>query len=164
MSSKFTSDGFIPQSRAAKVAGVEKAELVRLEVEVLKALEWGIGYRLEEVEDVSRGLLMVGEEMGLVEEIEPKGVLVMSEERELEQEDEEEDGKKRLLNAVPIPAQPAEDSPTSSSSSSQESVSAATEDETPPSSPPTSEEGGHHNGKSLLPITEKEIDSLTIGA
>ena len=38
--SRFTSDSNIHQTRAAKVGGVERLELVRLEVEVLKALEW----------------------------------------------------------------------------------------------------------------------------
>lgn len=65
--SRFTSDSNIHQTRAAKVGGVERLELVRLEVEVLKALEWRLYYSLEDVEGVSQALLDLGEQRGLVE-------------------------------------------------------------------------------------------------
>ncbi|KAL8281195.1 hypothetical protein RQP46_006553 [Phenoliferia psychrophenolica] len=67
--SRFTSDSHIQQPRAAKVAGVDLRELVRLEVEVLKALQWRLFYSLEDVEGVSRALLEIGEDKGLVDRI-----------------------------------------------------------------------------------------------
>lgn len=65
-SAKFSSDGGISQSRVAKVGGVELRELVRLEVEVIKCLQWSLWWEVADVEGVSEALMKVGEGMGVV--------------------------------------------------------------------------------------------------
>ncbi|KAM0753180.1 hypothetical protein T439DRAFT_323814 [Meredithblackwellia eburnea MCA 4105] len=67
--SRFTADGVIGQRRAAKVGGVDMRELVRLEVEILKSLEWNMCYTVKEMEEVGEAMLSYGESKGLVEKL-----------------------------------------------------------------------------------------------
>ncbi|KAK4704416.1 hypothetical protein P7C70_g1794, partial [Phenoliferia sp. Uapishka_3] len=67
IASRFTSDSHIQQLRAAKVAGVDLRELVRLEVEVLKSLQWRLYYSLGDIEGISGALLDLGEDRGVLE-------------------------------------------------------------------------------------------------
>jgi hypothetical protein len=68
VTSKFISDGFFPQPRAAKIGGIALNELMRLEVEVLKALEWSLFFHLEDLEEIAGAVLTVGVESGIIDE------------------------------------------------------------------------------------------------
>ncbi|GAA5866500.1 hypothetical protein JCM1840_001337 [Sporobolomyces johnsonii] len=70
VATKFTCDGTLSQARAAKVGGVSKGELGRLESETLRLLGWELMFGLEEIEAVSRALSERGEKDGLLKELE----------------------------------------------------------------------------------------------
>lgn len=58
VSAKFISDeGSASSSRASKVGGVERKELLKLELAVLELLEWGLGFEEEELERIARTIL-----------------------------------------------------------------------------------------------------------
>lgn len=67
VTAKYISDGFIPQPRAAKVGGIGIGELVRLEVDALACLSWDLSFTLEQLEELAKIFLQVGEEAGLIE-------------------------------------------------------------------------------------------------
>lgn len=138
VAARFTSDSHIQQGRAAKVGGVEVRELGRLEVEVLKSLEWNLCYALEDVEAVSAVLLRVAEERGLVERL-PEPETVEGEKEEQQQDGEEEERTHRT----------SMDSSEASNGSCRDKVGSfpspqlvATPDATPPSTGPPSPGSG----------------------
>lgn len=53
LASKFIADAYIPTNRASKVAGVTKTELPRLEIELLKILQWSLRFSLDHVEELA---------------------------------------------------------------------------------------------------------------
>ncbi|GAA5823425.1 hypothetical protein JCM5353_002143 [Sporobolomyces roseus] len=86
ISTKYTVDGTLSQSRAAKVGGVSQTELTRLEIEGLRLLGWGLWVGVEELEGVAREWVGRGRELGLINSVE--------EEKEKEAEEEEGEGEK----------------------------------------------------------------------
>lgn len=64
---KFSVDGTLSQTRAAKVGGVTPHELCKLEGEGLRLLGWSLMWSLEEIEDACRELEQKGEELGVLE-------------------------------------------------------------------------------------------------
>ncbi|GAA5972607.1 hypothetical protein JCM21900_003736 [Sporobolomyces salmonicolor] len=66
VATKFTCDGTLSQARAAKVGGVSRGELGRLESETLRLLGWELMFGLDEVEALSRALSERGEKDGLL--------------------------------------------------------------------------------------------------
>ncbi|BGP04509.1 hypothetical protein JCM10049v2_000311 [Rhodotorula toruloides] len=69
IASKFTVDGALSQTRAAKVGGVGANELCKLEGEGLRLLGWSLMWSLEEIEGASAEMERVGEEMGVLEKL-----------------------------------------------------------------------------------------------
>jgi len=86
ISTKYTVDGTLSQSRAAKVGGVSQTELTRLEIEGLRLLGWGLWVGVEELEGVAREWVGRGRELGLLNRVE--------EEKEKQGEEGEEEGEK----------------------------------------------------------------------
>ncbi|GAA5972672.1 hypothetical protein JCM11641_002967 [Rhodosporidiobolus odoratus] len=70
VATKFTCDGTLSQTRAAKVGGVTVSELCKLEGEVIRLLGWQLYWGLDEMEDVARELERRGVEENLIEAVE----------------------------------------------------------------------------------------------
>ncbi|BGP36437.1 hypothetical protein JCM10450v2_000337 [Rhodotorula kratochvilovae] len=66
IATKFSADGTLSQTRAAKVGGVGASELCKLEGEGLRLLGWELGWSLDEIEGASREVERVAEEAGLI--------------------------------------------------------------------------------------------------
>ncbi|KAI5478244.1 mitochondrial inner membrane metallopeptidase Oma1 [Pseudohyphozyma bogoriensis] len=150
VASKFTSDGYIAQARASKVAGVDRAELTRLEVEILKALNWTLGYSIADIEDVAKRVLAVGEECGLVEP-----VAVKEEETTVEGEAEKEGV---IAGGGGLRASSSETSFSSSTSTALATPLASPPrvfTPTPPSSPPSSSASASTAGSSTAAEEEE---------
>ncbi|KAK4332092.1 protein of cyclin PHO80-like protein family [Rhodotorula toruloides] len=69
IASKFTVDGALSQTRAAKVGGVGANELCKLEGEGLRLLGWSLMWSLVEIEGASAEIERIGEEMGVLEKL-----------------------------------------------------------------------------------------------
>ncbi|GAA6046511.1 hypothetical protein JCM3770_006185 [Rhodotorula araucariae] len=66
IATKFTADGTLSQTRAAKVGGVGASELCKLEGEGLRLLGWELGWSLDEIEGACAEVERVAEEAGLI--------------------------------------------------------------------------------------------------
>ncbi|GAA5873202.1 hypothetical protein JCM3774_000078 [Rhodotorula dairenensis] len=64
---KFSVDGTLSQTRAAKVGGVTPQELCKLEGEGLRLLGWSLMWSLDEIEAASREFERRGEQLGVIE-------------------------------------------------------------------------------------------------
>ncbi|GAA6020224.1 hypothetical protein JCM10207_004378 [Rhodosporidiobolus poonsookiae] len=82
VATKFTCDGTLSQTRAAKVGGVAASELCKLEGEVIRLLGWGLCWSLEEVEAVCSEVERIGVRAGLIEPEERAAVSPTSTPRE----------------------------------------------------------------------------------
>lgn len=69
IASKFTVDGALSQTRAAKVGGVGAHELCKLEGEGLRLLGWSLMWSLDEIEGACAEVERIGEEMGVLEKL-----------------------------------------------------------------------------------------------
>ncbi|KAK4057732.1 hypothetical protein OIO90_001380 [Microbotryomycetes sp. JL221] len=67
VASKFISDGAVPQPRAAKVGGVSTNELVRLEVEMLAALEWNLDFEMDTMAQVAEIFVRTAATLGQIQ-------------------------------------------------------------------------------------------------